>query len=132
METIPRPMLTDDPALPPVMRVLDHTHLENPPVFTHLDGAHVNRLRVHPLKTSAPHFGQVWCGRKRAELRLNDRGFRQGDALWLREINANGPDGFGPRAILARITHVLDAGDVDERHRGWSVLSLQLEARFTR
>lgn len=43
--------------------------------------------RVHHLKTWPSYFAAVVDGRKRFELRTNDRDFRQGDVLVLQEFD---------------------------------------------
>jgi hypothetical protein len=39
----------------------------------------------HDLKTHPEYFNNVWEGRKRFELRKDDRGFHEGDIIHLRE-----------------------------------------------
>ena len=58
----------------------------------------------HDLKILPEHFQAVWDGRKRAELRKDDRGFEVGDILALREWNGEAYTGSG---IAVRVTHIL-------------------------
>lgn len=143
-------MTTIEALLPPVMQVTDRRLLQQAPLVhapidfdaTYEPGARVELVRVHDLKLRQPHFEHVWEGRKRAELRVNDRNFRDGEGLWLREyVPVKLPDGsphpdpnaweYGNRVILGRITHVLDCSYVSSHHIGWVLLSLELQSRFT-
>lgn len=68
--------------------------------------------RLHKLKCQAPHFSAVLSGLKRAEVRLNDRDYQEGDYLLLaealpREDGSTEPTG---REFLAVITHLLRGG----------------------
>lgn len=62
----------------------------------------------HELKIWPEYFQAVVDGRKTAELRKDDRGFREGDILWLREWSAETNAHTG-REATAQITHVLRA-----------------------
>jgi len=42
-------------------------------------------MKVHELKTIPPYFGMVVAGRKHFEFRKNDRDFRIGDIILLKE-----------------------------------------------
>ncbi|HFO7896108.1 TPA: DUF3850 domain-containing protein [Escherichia coli] len=64
---------------------------------------------VHTLKTLPQHFAAVRSGKKRAELRINDRDFREGDMLILEEA-LPGSDMTG-KSVCVRITHVADVSD---------------------
>lgn len=63
-------------------------------------------MRTHELKTQPPHFGDVLCGAKRVEVRLDDRGFAVGDVLVLREWDAATAEYTG-RVCEVLVTHVL-------------------------
>ena len=65
-------------------------------------------MTAHDLKTDMLPFIAVLEGRKRFELRKDDRGFCVGDDLWLRE-----QDGLGEmtgRVICAHVSYVLRGG----------------------
>ena len=60
--------------------------------------------RVHPLKTDKAPFEPLFLGWKTAEFRKDDRGFKLGDQLHLREVDERKiPTG---RTVIAQITHI--------------------------
>ena len=63
----------------------------------------------HELKTIPPYFQDVLEGRKTFEVRENDRGFQEGDELWLREFVPT--KGYTGRSITKRVTYLLDFDD---------------------
>lgn len=71
-------------------------------------------VREHDLKTWPKHFQAVYDGDKPFELRYNDRGFKVGDVLLLREWRprldyARSFQGsYTGRAVRARVTYILD------------------------
>jgi len=62
---------------------------------------------THHLKTTQPHFEDIWDGIKKFELRRNDRKFKVNDILVLREWDENKNVYIGHR-IKARIIYILD------------------------
>lgn len=60
----------------------------------------------HELKTINPYFEDVWDRRKSFEVRLNDRGFKQGDHILMREYDPR-LDVYSTRSILVEITYIL-------------------------
>lgn len=64
---------------------------------------------VHDLKTWPEPFQAVWERRKCAEFRADDRGFRDGDALILREFDPDSGRYIG-RSVGVTITHVCRGG----------------------
>lgn len=90
---------------------------------------------VHLLRTWPDHFGAIRDGRKRAELRRDDRGFRVGDLLDLREFR---PTSFAPdegargrwhgeftgQRLTVRVTHKLE-GPRWGLEAGYAVLSIE-------
>lgn len=94
------------------------------------------RATCHELKVWARPFAQLWLGYKTFELRKDDRGYRVGDDLTLREWDEL-VEAYTGRVILARVTNVLSAEDAAAWGRpladGWVILSLcmpHLEGRF--
>lgn len=61
-------------------------------------------MTTHDLKLHESWFDDVASGRKNFEIRKNDRDYKVGDTLILREWNENGYTSF---AIFAEITYVL-------------------------
>lgn len=71
-------------------------------------------LRIHSLKIEFKHYVDILAGNKRAEIRLNDRGFKVGDALYFKEIindhgiNRKQQHTVGSVVTVHVITHILD------------------------
>lgn len=61
---------------------------------------------VHELKISPRFFPAVNNGEKPFEVRKNDRGFRQGDVLYLREHSSF--EGYTGRSCTKVVTYLLD------------------------
>jgi hypothetical protein len=66
-------------------------------------------MKEHELKCWPESFRAVWEGRKKAEIRLDDRGFAEGDTLWLREWDPATED-YSGRWVKHAVTHVLRGG----------------------
>ncbi|MGA8121086.1 DUF3850 domain-containing protein [Rouxiella badensis] len=75
-------------------------------------------MQTHELKIKPEHFDPVFTGVKTAELRINDRGYKAGDLLKLREFS-NGD--YTGSYVWRRVTHVADVGDLSE---GYVLLSM--------
>ncbi|MBO9615603.1 MAG: DUF3850 domain-containing protein [Dyadobacter sp.] len=71
-----------------------------------LEKCHVT---VHYLKTWPEHYDDVESGRKKAELRKNDRKFKVGDYLVLQRWEPNLEQFTGENELLL-ISHVLHGG----------------------
>ena len=90
---------------------------------------------VHALKNIIRNsFVPIWAGKKKSEIRLDDRGFKEGDILRLEEIvciNLKPLEyKYTGREISAKVTHILDLNDVpgldinyDEK---WVSMSIQI------
>lgn len=67
---------------------------------------------LHELKCQRPFFEDVMEGRKPFEFRKNDRNFKCGDRLYLREfLDDRGPEyAYTGREGLVDVTYVLYAG----------------------
>jgi len=57
---------------------------------------------IHELKTVNPFFTDIWNGIKSFEVRLNDRNFKVGDSILLKEYSLNG---YESREILCKIIY---------------------------
>jgi len=72
---------------------------------------------IHQLKCLEVHYQDVVNGRKKAELRKNDRDFSVGDILELSEVFINPMDSKRKhtistgRVFMCVITHVLHGGE---------------------
>ncbi|MDB5813517.1 MAG: PUA-like protein [Rhodocyclales bacterium] len=77
--------------------------------------------KVHELKCWTSYFGAVYSGIKSFEVRFNDRDFRKGDLLLLREWNVERKDYTG-RMCERLITYVLTASEFCKE--GFAILSL--------
>ena len=75
--------------------------------------------RVHELKIRPEYFLPVSEGRKTFEIREDDRGFRRGDIVVLREFDPNTKKYTG-RSIRKKIGYVSIFG----QKQGWCVFSL--------
>lgn len=73
----------------------------------------------HILKCWPQYFDLLWTGKKRAEVRVNDRNYREGDFLVLREFDPTRAHSFADpdracsgRWIVARVASVVDLSSV--------------------
>lgn len=76
---------------------------------------------IHALKTLPEYFEAVRKGDKTFELRNNDRNFKVGDYLALNEWDGKKYTG---RALLAKITYMLDPNDIMTCVGGFVILGL--------
>lgn len=65
----------------------------------------------HELKVSCGYFDDMLIGDKPFDVRRDDRGFKVGDTLILREY-VMGPDEYTGRQITALITYILRDRDL--------------------
>jgi hypothetical protein len=87
-------------------------------------------MKEHELKTWPKAFEAVWNGTKRYELRKDDRGFKVGDRLDLREWDPDTGAYLG-RHIVAQVINITRAGDFPGLQEGFCVMSLQHCIRFS-
>lgn len=78
--------------------------------------------RVHDLKVQTQFWADLWDFKTTAQLRQDDRQYRVGDVLLLREYN---PEfGYTGMNVKRRVTHILRHEDVPYGvRRGWCILS---------
>lgn len=62
-------------------------------------------MTQHELKTWPEFFEPILSGDKTFELRHNDRGFRVGDILWLREWDQD--SGYTGRELFVKVQYIL-------------------------
>lgn len=68
----------------------------------------------HELKCWRKYFDAVWTGKKKFELRRNDRKFQVGDELLLRETE-DGIARYTGREVVVTVTHIFSVEDM----RAW-------------
>lgn len=76
---------------------------------------------IHELKTLPEYFEAVRKGDKTFELRKNDRDFKVGDHLALNEWDG---EKYTGRALLAKITYMLNPNDIMSCVGGFVILGL--------
>lgn len=62
---------------------------------------------IHELKTTQPYFDDVFMGRKTFDVRKNDRGFKVGDIIILKEWNGSE---FTGKSLARNVRYVLSGG----------------------
>ena len=67
---------------------------------------------IHELKILPEYYNAVKSGKKKFELRKDDRGFAEGDSLRLNKWTPNG--GYTGETIITDITYIL-RGHMDDR-----------------
>ena len=80
------------------------------------------KMRVHELKILPEYFQAVWNEEKRCELRKDDRDYRVGDWLILREFDGAKYTGSG---LLMQITHILRDCPEYGLQDGYCILSVR-------
>lgn len=86
-------------------------------------------MKIHDLKITPGHFQSVSDERKTFEIRNNDRGFKVGDYLLLREWNPDTKE-YSGRSIIRKIPYVLyDSLFVSEGYVALSLQTLDYETR---
>jgi hypothetical protein len=91
-------------------------------------GLQIIEPRVHDLKCWPEYFAAVVDGTKRFEIRENDRGFRVGGFLRLREWNPTG-DGdqrYTGREVTVRVLYVFDGKGVPGLVDGYVIMSIEV------
>ena len=85
----------------------------------------------HELKIDSTVFEVLACGKKTFELRKNDRDYKVGDILILRETRYNGaemalgnPLEYTGREEVRLVSHIL-LGPIYGLSDGWAILSLK-------
>jgi len=84
-------------------------------------------IKIHTIKIAPKYLNAVVAGQKKAELRKNDRNYKVGDVLSLKEWKHGKYTG---REWSAVITHVLPVGEVVTGLDSWVVLSINAMSLF--
>ena len=79
---------------------------------------------MHELKTIDPYFSQVWDEQKTFEIRLDDRGFKEGDILWLREYLSDGT--YSGDSILCTVTYLLSSKEFKGLAEGYVAMGISI------
>lgn len=90
---------------------------------------------IHNLKTDPDVFAASWFGEKEYEIRFDDRDFKVGDRLILRETEHTGEEMkqgkeliYTGRMIACYVTHKLN--DCYGLKEGWCILDWHVEDYF--
>jgi len=78
---------------------------------------------IHELKTWNEYFEEVFMGHKTFEIRKNDRDFKKGDTLILKEWD-NFRETFTGRKLARTVTYVFEGGSFG-LEKGFVVMSIQ-------
>lgn len=81
----------------------------------------------HELKCWPDFFKAIWANEKHFELRKDDREFRAGDTLMLREWSA--AKGYSGRAVRVSVPYLL-GGQWPGLQQGYVVMSIEHEGQF--
>ena len=84
-------------------------------------------MTEHELKTWPKYFDVVRMGRKRFELRKNDRDFKVGDTLYLREWNP-ATDDYTGRSLRVKVRYLLKDAKFLGLDEGFVIMSIDLIA----
>ncbi|MFH6944588.1 DUF3850 domain-containing protein [Flavobacterium sp. FlaQc-50] len=79
-------------------------------------------VKIHELKTWQKYFVDIFCGLKNFELRKNDRDFKVGDEVLLKEYDAFKREYTG-RILHRRIDYILHGGQFG-LEEGYVILAL--------
>jgi len=83
------------------------------------------KSRYHELKTNPDPFGALFTKEKTAEFRKNDRGFKIGDTLILKEYNSF--TAYTGRYLLRKVTHIQIGYGIPDGYAMLSVRPLTLD-----
>ncbi len=78
---------------------------------------------IHELKTLPEYFQEVFMEHKKFEIRKNDRDFKVGDRLILKEWEANG-NFYTGRELARVVTYVLEDAPQFGLMDGYCILSI--------
>lgn len=78
---------------------------------------------IHELKTWNEYFEEVLMGHKTFEIRKNDRDFKKGDTLILKEWNPK-TEQYTGREMARKVTYILKGGAFG-LEKGFVVMAIQ-------
>lgn len=82
---------------------------------------------IHELKTVNPYFSDVWAGRKKAEVRLDDRNYLNHDYLLLKEFDYES-QAYTGRYVKVMVTNILFGGQYGIVE-GYVMMSFEIHKR---
>lgn len=84
--------------------------------------------KIHELKTVRPHWGCVSKGTKKVEIRVNDRDYKRGDILYLREYTPEETkfSKYTGKWLLCEVTHILHGGGEFGLEKGRCAMSINV------
>ena len=77
---------------------------------------------IHELKTWPEYYEEVFMGHKTFELRKNDRGFKKGDTLILKEWD-NKTNEYTGRMLARNVIYIIEGG-VFGLEAGYVIMSM--------
>lgn len=80
-------------------------------------------MKLHELKIEEIYFIDVQFGKKKAELRYNDRNFKENDLIHF--VQTDGTEFSYCNYNLFTITHVLKDAELYGLAKGWVLLSIE-------
>lgn len=80
--------------------------------------------KVHELKCWPDYFEQIDEGKKTFEFRKDDRGFKEGDYLRLREWNVKDRSYTG-RELICYVSYILGSVGFNGIPEGWVIMSIR-------
>jgi ASC-1-like (ASCH) protein len=79
-------------------------------------------MTIHDVKIEELYFDDVASGKKKAEIRHNDRNYKVLDTLMMREWNPL-IDSYTERVLFAQITHVYQGPNIPN---DYAILSIRV------
>lgn len=76
---------------------------------------------THKLKILPEYFQAVWDNKKRFELRKDDRAYKVGDLLYLREFDG---EKYTGSELLVKVTHILRDCPEYGLENGYCIMSI--------
>ena len=81
-------------------------------------------MRVHELKCWGKYFNELSSGKKKFELRKNDRNFKVGDHLCIQAYDPEKKEYTGGFLYFI-VTYILNIGEFLEGHDDWVVMGIK-------
>ncbi len=82
----------------------------------------MDKRNIHNLKIKEKYFNDVLYKRKKFELRKDDRDYKEGDLLRLKEIGSDGT--YTGREVIMKVTYILKDCEEYGLKKGYCILGL--------